>query len=373
MTNVSDACSTLISTLIEAMPEPVLVVSDSVRLVAANAPARALFPLMRLASPLASSIRAVDLHDAVARVLSSGAPEDISWLARAPVERLYHAHVAAFGAGEEPFVAVTLHDATESRRLEQMRADFVANASHELRTPLASLLGFIETLQGPARDDSGRANVSRHHARAGAAHGAADRRPAVAVADRAECSPAAATRRSISPPVAAHVCRRPAARSPRTAASSSTMRRPRHSWCSATATNLLRVAREPDRERHKIRRARAEEPERTVSGDGGGAPEAQVLFGARPGAAASRPKHLPRLTERFYRVDVSQSRAKGGTGLGLALVKHILTRHRGRLEIEARRAKARPSRRSHRCSRDRAGGARTARQAKPFKKICNPS
>ena len=100
MTIARDACSTVISTLIEAMPEPVLVVSDSVRLVAANAPARALFPLLRLAGPLASSVRAVDLHDAVARVLASGVAEDVSWLARAPVERLYDAHVAAFGAGE---------------------------------------------------------------------------------------------------------------------------------------------------------------------------------------------------------------------------------------------------------------------------------
>ena len=77
----------------------------------------------------------------------------MSWLDRVPVERLFQVHVAAFYSAWPRFVALTLHDATESRRLEQMRVDFVANASHELRTPLASLLGFIETLQGPARDD----------------------------------------------------------------------------------------------------------------------------------------------------------------------------------------------------------------------------
>ena len=79
----------------------------------------------------------------------------------------------------------------KQRRLEMMRVDFVANASHELRTPLASLLGFIETLQGPARDDAAaRERFLEHHAAAGAAHGAADRRPAVAVADRDDASTA---------------------------------------------------------------------------------------------------------------------------------------------------------------------------------------
>ena len=64
-----------------------------------------------------------------------------------------------------------------------------------------------------------------------------------------------------------------------------------------------------------------------------GEPEAQVsVRDYGPGIA---PEHLPRLTERFYRVDVSESRAQGGTGLGLALVKHILNRHRGRLTIES--------------------------------------
>ena len=81
--------------------------------------------------------------------------------------------------GEPPqarsLVLLTLHDLTPIRRVEEMRADFVANASHELRTPLASLSGFIETLQGPANDAPARA-FPRHHEDAGDAHGAADRR-----------------------------------------------------------------------------------------------------------------------------------------------------------------------------------------------------
>ena len=158
MNETFDATGTLVASLIEAMPEPVLVVSKSVRLIAANGAALALFPHLRLSAPLTSSLRAVDLHDAIARVLASSQPESVTWLDRVPVERLFQIHVAAFHAPDAgqvsaKHVALTLHDATNRRELEQMRVDFVANASHELRTPLASLLGFIETLQGPARDD----------------------------------------------------------------------------------------------------------------------------------------------------------------------------------------------------------------------------
>ena len=91
---------------------------------------------------------------------------------------------------------ITLRDQTEARRVERLRVDFIANASHELRTPLASLVGFIETLQGSAHDDAeGARPVPHHHARAGSTHGQADRRPAVAFAHRAEAAPEARKRR----------------------------------------------------------------------------------------------------------------------------------------------------------------------------------
>ncbi len=338
MIDVKDARGELISSLIEAMPEPVLVVSDSVRLVAANAPARALFPQLRFDAPLASSIRAVDLHDAIGRVQASSQAEDISWLARAPVERLFQAHVAAFGAeGEpaegEPYVALTLHDATESRRLEQMRVDFVANASHELRTPLASLLGFIETLQGPARDDAnarGRfLGIMLQQAR----------RMARLVDDllslsRIEQSLHVQPRDAVDlAAVADHVrdALSPLAQENRV----ELIVEAQKIFVRGNRDELLRVAENLIENAIKYSAPEADEDARKVwiavdSRDGAGR---LCVRDEGPGIA---PENIPRLTERFYRVDVGQSRAKGGTGLGLALVKHILARHRGRLEVQSK-------------------------------------
>jgi len=322
-----------IPSLIEAMPEPVLVIGDTARLVAANAPARALFPTLRVDSPLLTSIRAVDLHDAIARVLAGGASEDISWLALAPVERLYQAHVAAFDAGEARFVAVTLHDATESRRVERMRVDFVANASHELRTPLASLLGFIETLLGPARDDSAaRAKfleIMLQQARR-MARLVDDLLSLSRIEQTLHVQPRAAVDLA---DVARQVCDAlsPLAKENRVELAIEAQR----TVVRGDRDELLRVAENLIENAIKYSAPDADKPDRTVWVT----VEPREKFGAlavRDQGPGIAPQNIPRLTERFYRVDVGQSRAKGGTGLGLALVKHILARHRGRLLIESK-------------------------------------
>ena len=97
---------------------------------------------------------------------------------------------------------------------------------------------------------------------------------------------------------------------------------------------LIAAVREPDRERIEIRRQRQARRYRAARSRADGKGEARVsVRDYGPGIAA---EHLPRLTERFYRVDVGESRAQGGTGLGLALVKHILNRHHGRLSIDSK-------------------------------------
>jgi two-component system phosphate regulon sensor histidine kinase PhoR len=332
MNEMVDSVRGLVASLIEAMPEPVLVVDESVRLVAANGPARGLFPHLRLGAPLASTLRAVDLHDAIARVMASGLAEDVSWLDRVPVERLFQVHVAGFQSIDSRFVALNLHDATETRRLEKMRVDFVANASHELRTPLASVLGFIETLQGPARADP----VARDRFLGIMLEQA--RRMARLVDDLLSLS---RIEQSLHLQPRAAVDLVPLAQQVLDALTHMARENHVHLEISAAPAvvrgdrdELLRVAENLIENAIKYSAPEPGEPERAVrveigSRDGFG------FMAVRDEGPGIAPQNIPRLTERFYRVDVGQSRAKGGTGLGLALVKHILARHRGRLGIES--------------------------------------
>ena len=141
--------------LVAAMPEAALIVGADGRVAVANKPAFSLLPVLKLGDPLVLALRAPDVVDAYRRVIAGGEAETVQWSERVPVERLFDVCVAPLAApdGEVEAALVTLRDLTEIRRVERLRVDFIANASHELRTPLASLLGFIETLQGSARDD----------------------------------------------------------------------------------------------------------------------------------------------------------------------------------------------------------------------------
>jgi len=228
---------------------------------------------------------------------------------------------------------MTFHDLTPLRRVEEMRADFVANASHELRTPLAALSGFIETLQGSAKDDA-RARerflpIMQEQAR----------RMARLIDDLLSLSRIElnAHRRPDTAVELAPIVRQ-------VADSLQTLARDRGVSVQVDAANTFRVPGDRDElvrvfenlvenalkygavgKRVDIAVGRGESP------DG----EEEALVSVRDYGPGIAPEHVPRLTERFYRVDVRESRAQGGTGLGLALVKHILNRHHGRLSIES--------------------------------------
>jgi two-component system phosphate regulon sensor histidine kinase PhoR len=231
-------------------------------------------------------------------------------------------------------VAITVHDLTPIRRVEEMRADFVANVSHELRTPLAALTGFIETLQGPARDDPAARERFLGIMQAQAW------RMARLIDDLLSLSriELRAHQRPDTPVDLVPIVRQ-------IVDGLQTLARDRDVALEVTApAEPLMVLGDRDELTRLFENLIENGLKYGASGkrvdivlaaaaaaDGTGEARVSVRdYG--PGIAA---EHLPRLTERFYRVDPGRSRETGGSGLGLAIVKHALHRHGGRLEIES--------------------------------------
>ena len=139
--------------MLEALRDPAMIVSSEERLSALNGAMRALAPSARPGDMPSFFLRSPGILDGVRRVLSGGAAENAVWRELVPLERVSQVFVAPLDLADEQCAVGALLDPTDMRRMERMRVDFIANVSHELRTPLASLLGFVETLQGPARDN----------------------------------------------------------------------------------------------------------------------------------------------------------------------------------------------------------------------------
>jgi two-component system, OmpR family, phosphate regulon sensor histidine kinase PhoR len=321
--------------LIGAMPEPAIVIGPDGRLAAANDPAHVLLPALKIGEPLVLALRAPDVLDSLRRVMATGKSETVLWSERVPVERLFDVCVAPLpvDTGEIGAALLTLRDLTEAKRVERMRVDFVANASHELRTPLASLLGFVDTLQGPARDDS-RARekflgIMREQGR----------RMARLVDDLLSLSRIEQNQhvRPEAPIDLALVARHVADTLAPLAEEMGVDLRvdaSRPVIVAGDRDELVRVAENLIENAIKYGaasdRTNAERVKITVTRTA-----REGWLSVRDYGRGIAPEHLPRLTERFYRIDAGQSRSKGGTGLGLAIVKHIMARHRGRLTISS--------------------------------------
>jgi two-component system phosphate regulon sensor histidine kinase PhoR len=324
----------VIEAIISGLPDPVVMLDRDGRVVAFNAGAAALAPALRRGDPASIALRMPELVEAVREANAGGKVRRIEFSERVPTERHFEAFVSPVAIAGQQTVLIALHDLTSIRRVEEMRADFVANASHELRTPLAALTGFIETMQGPAREDP----VARERFLGIMREQAW--RMARLIDDLLSLSriELRAHMRPDTPVDLAPIVRE-------VVDGLQTLAQDRGVAVQVdTATGPLPVLGDRDEllrlfenlienglkygasgKRVDIVLARHDAPD--------GKREASVsVRDYGPGIAA---EHLPRLTERFYRVDVGESRAQGGTGLGLALVKHILNRHHGRLAIES--------------------------------------
>jgi two-component system phosphate regulon sensor histidine kinase PhoR len=325
--------------LLSNIPDPIVLVDEQAIVREANDAARILLPILKIDQPLSFALRAPDLLQGVDTVLRTGRPVWVEYHERVPMDRTFDVQISAmdnaatFGSGRRG-VMLFFRDLTAARRLEQMRVDFVANVSHELRTPLTSLVGFIETLQSTAHDDA----VAR------------DRFLGIMQAQAWRMTRLIDDLLSLSRiELRAHIP--PTSRvdlrliTGEIVEALGTLARERGVeivlrmsdepvFVAGDRDELLRVIENLVENAIKYGESGGR-VEVSIRRNGGGAPPTAIELAVTDHGPGIAPEHLPRLTERFYRVDVAESREKGGTGLGLAIVKHIVNRHRGRLLIES--------------------------------------
>jgi len=330
MNAVVDPRAPATAALIEAIGVPAVLLDAGGVIRALSPAAPALVAALAIGKPLALVMRDPDLVDAIEQVSRHGGRRAVELIERVPVERTFRIHIAALaGSGWRRSVLLTFEDLSEQRLTERMRVDFVANASHELRTPLASVLGFVETLQGPARNDAvarDRFLTIMREQGLRMARLVDDLLSLSRIELRAHLAPE-------TPVDLASIARE-------ILDSLVLMARERE------VTLKLDVPRQPVTvagDRDELLRLMENLVENAIKyGQRGGEVGITVAISGDEASLSVRddgpgiaPEHLPRLTERFYRVDTAASREAGGTGLGLAIVKHIVLRHRGRLSIES--------------------------------------
>jgi len=325
-----------------ALPEPALLLTPEAEIVIANARVGLAIGPARVGDPLSFVVRVPEVLDAVRAAAADGLPRRVEFAERVPLDRWLEAHVVPMhldtGAwnrsGASPdAVLLTFRDLTQQRRVEQMRADFVANASHELRTPLASLSGFIETLQGPARNDA----AARE--RFLSIMAAQARRMSRLIDDllslsrielHAHVQPEATVELA---GIVAHVCDTLTPLAADRGVNLELARDGEPMPVRGDRDELIRLFENLVENALKYG-ASGQAVEVSLGREAG--PRGPVaVVAVRDHGPGIAPEHLPRLTERFYRVDVAASRDQGGTGLGLAIVKHIVARHRGRLTVDS--------------------------------------
>jgi two-component system phosphate regulon sensor histidine kinase PhoR len=329
------------------------------RFVFANAAARELLRIQRREGPLTTALRSPEVLQAVEEALIGGIVGDAVYESGGVQNRFWRVRVAPLHPLEpgRGLALLTLRDETEIRRSERTRADFLANASHELRTPLASLAGFIETLRGHARDDAEARDkfLAIMHDQSERMRRLIDDLMSLSRIELGEHIPPSGLI-DVGPAVMDVLDALSPLASERGVTLSPNLPAPGEASVVGDRDQIVQVVQNLVENALKYtahegvvgvevltrydhlalagpRVSRTAQfslltPEHSIARRY----VAVRVTDAGPGIAR---EHLPRLTERFYRVEGQKSSERTGTGLGLAIVKHIMNRHRGGLVVES--------------------------------------
>jgi two-component system phosphate regulon sensor histidine kinase PhoR len=324
----ADGRRAILAGFADALPDPCLLLDRRSRVVHRNSAAERDFPEATVGGLLTALLRHPVLSGAIETARRSGETQTVELHRTVPNETWHRVHVAPLPG--DGMLAVTFQSLTEERRMNQLRSDFIANASHELRTPLTSLIGFIDTLLGPAANDEAARGrfLAIMRQQAGRMSNLIDDLLSLSrIEMRQHLRPTDIVDLPLLVREVAGGFETQAAEAGVTLAVTAPEAAPvtgEHSELYEVVENLVDNAIK-------------------YGGDGG-----LVEVAVTPGrlgydyavtvtdhGAGIAQQHVPRLTERFYRVDAESSRRKKGTGLGLAIVKHIVNRHRGQLSIRS--------------------------------------
>lgn len=310
--------------LVHAMPEPALVVDAQGVVRLANGQAAELLEADPVGRHLSATLRAPDVLEAVTAATAGSGSASVDYDIRVPVPRSFRVHVSCLGDGKGALI--TLRDLTREQQIERMRADFVANASHELRTPLTALSGFLETIQGPAKSDP-----KAQEKFLGLMKSQAERMRRLIddllSLSRIEMNEHVRPSGEVDLTQVAHHVRDVLSGMAKEFGCEIAVETDGSVTIVGSRDELVQVVQNLAENALKYGSS-GKLIEIIVRRNGEWADVSVRDHG--PGIAE---QHIPRLTERFYRVNVQDSRSRGGTGLGLAIVKHIVNRHRGRLVI----------------------------------------
>ena len=319
-----------LSSLVSALPDPAIIVAENGEVISANEPACALLEVSPIGKHLTLSLRAPIVMQAINDAILEQTSWKVEHLIRGIVPRTIEIYVSPLGEqnGKSKIALIILRDLTYEQQLERMRADFVANASHELRTPLASISGFIETMQGAAKNDP------KAQAKFLDVMKAQADRMSTLIDDLLSLS-RIEINEHLTP--SGHVDLVDVVKKAKDLLSP--VSKEQNCEVRMNLPDALNVTGDESQLSQVVINLIENALKYAASGKfidvEGSEQNGSVHLTVRDHGPGIAPQHVPRLTERFYRVNVQDSRMRGGTGLGLAIAKHIINRHRGKLLIES--------------------------------------